>query len=98
MPIPPNITRNHILRALQRIDNEINNATLPVNRLSRKYFLRYNNTDYPPKLVISYANAFPNGEELSPDPKVFTTYLAQDYLEEKEFEIISLPNAERHRN
>lgn len=95
MSIPANITRAHIIRAIQRIDRERQQNILPQRRLSRKYFLRYINIDYPPKLVISYANVYPNREELNPHPSVFTTYMAQIYLRGLDFEIVGLQNARR---
>lgn len=95
MGIPGNIKKADILKAILRIDKERINNTLPAIRLSRKYFLRHNSIDYPPKLVISYANVYPNKKELSPKATVFTTYMAQDYLEELGFKIVKLPSAKR---
>lgn len=95
MSIPKNITQAHILKAIERIDKERKQNILPAKRLSRKYFLRHNKVDYPPKLVISYANVYPNKEELNPHPTVFTTYMAQDYLTRKGFDIVSSQNAKR---
>lgn len=83
MPIPDNITRKHILRAIARIDKE----GVPKNRKIRKYYCEYEMKKYPPKLLISYANVFANKEELDWSPKVFNTYMAQKYLESKEFKI-----------
>jgi hypothetical protein len=99
MPIPKNITRNHIVKAIKRIDEETSRNILPKNRLSRKYFLRYQNFDYPVKLVISYANVYPNGKELDPNPREFTTYMAQDYIikmEDAEFKLIATSTAKRN--
>ena len=63
--------------------------------VSRKYFLRYNGIDYPPKLIISYANVYANKKELDPKATVFNTYMAQDYLLQQNFEIIQLKTAKR---
>lgn len=88
MAIPTNITREHILKAIERIDKKINFNS---KRKERVWALKYNNKLYPCKLVISYANFYPNKEELNPSPKVFTTYMAQRYLKGKGFiDIIKL--------
>lgn len=85
MAIPEKITREHILSAI----NEIRNMKeIPKSRKSKKYFLKYNNDLYPPKYVISIANRYALGYELDPNPKVFTTYMAQDYLISKGFKDI----------
>ncbi len=57
--IPDNITSDHIIKAIQEIDSTGR------ERPSRKYFVLYKGRKYPPKLVISLANKFPNGRELS---------------------------------
>lgn len=76
MPIPENITREHVFRAMVRIHQE----GIPPRRGAREWAVEYGNAIYPCKLLISWANVYPNGEELDPNPKVFTTYMAQDYL------------------
>jgi hypothetical protein len=95
MAIPKNISKEHIRKALTRIDSERKDRSLPAIRMSRKYLLRVKGIDYPPKLVISYANVYPNHIELDPNPKVFTTYMAQDYLSAKGYQIIQLSSAKR---
>jgi hypothetical protein len=88
MAIPTNITTEHLLKAIERIDKEI---VFNPRRKERVWALRHNNNIYPCKLVISYANVFPNKEELDSSPKVFTTYMAQTYLKSKGFvDIINL--------
>jgi hypothetical protein len=88
MAIPKQITENHILSAIQEIENMIE---IPKSRKSKKYFLKYNNHLYPLKYVISIANRYALGYELNPDAKVFNTYMAQDYLIKKGFtEIVEL--------
>ena len=83
MNIPENITAEHIKKAIDRINKE----GVPTNRKVRKYYCEYKNKQYPPKLLISWANVFPNQEELDCSPKVFNTYMAQKYLEKKGFNI-----------
>ncbi len=85
MAIPKNITREHILSAIEEINKMIE---IPKSRKSRKYFLKHNNALYPPKYVISIAYKYAVGEELDPNLRVFTTYLAQDYLRDKGFKEI----------
>ncbi len=57
---PDNITREHLLQAIDKIDSE----GIPNNARSSTYDVDYNNNKYPPKLVVSWANIFANGEEL----------------------------------
>ena len=87
MAINKNITTAHIIQAIKEIDSSPERR----NRMADRYFLRYNGIDYPPKLVISLANKYPNKDEL--DPSDFNTYLAQDYLREKKFTIIDIHEA-----
>jgi 5-methylcytosine-specific restriction protein B len=58
--IPENITKEHLLKAIEEIDKE----GIRKGRQSSTYDLIYNGKPYPPKLVLSIANKFPNGEEL----------------------------------
>lgn len=62
MPIPKNIERDHIFRALEFIDE---NGT-PEEREATKFYVQYQGKAYSPKYVISMANVFANGEELPP--------------------------------
>jgi len=65
--IPKNITKEHILLAIKRFDNE----GLPdTNADSQYYDLVFRGKHYPPKVIISYANKFANGEDL--DRRTFT--------------------------
>lgn len=90
MAIPPNITKEHILRAIKRIDDEVN---FNPKRKERVWALEFNDKLYPCKLVISYANFYPNKEDLDSNPKVFTTYMAQRFLKSKGFNnIIKIEN------
>ncbi len=82
MAIPANITRQHVLTALARIDKE----GVPANRKSRKYSMVHNGVNYPAKYVISVANEVANQNLLHPGG--FNTYHAQDVLRGKGFECI----------
>ncbi len=85
MPIPDNIKREHVFQAIIKTDRE----GIPPRRNALCYSLVYAGKEYPCKLIISRANLFINGEELDPDPRNFTTYHAQDYLEKLGFTIIN---------
>jgi MoxR-like ATPase len=58
--IPQNISYDNILQALTEIDK----SDYPENREPTRYYLEYNEKRYPPKVVISRANKFANGQEL----------------------------------
>ena len=60
--IPENITREHIIKAIEEIDN----SEVPSERNSEIYDLEYDNKKYPPKYVISLANKYANDRELNP--------------------------------
>lgn len=60
MSIPGNIVREHILKAIERINDE----GVPLGSDSQYYDLIFNSKRYPPKLIISYANKFANGVDL----------------------------------
>src|SRR4051812_13288801 len=60
MQIPTNISKQHILQAINKIDNE----KLPENSSSKFYDLIFDGKRYPPKLVFSYANVFANNKQL----------------------------------
>lgn len=86
MAIPTNIDRNHILQAISEIDRE----GVRTGREGQRYFLIFNDLQYPLKYIISLANKYANGEELDPNPSIFNTYMAWDYLTEKQFKLIDL--------
>jgi 5-methylcytosine-specific restriction enzyme B len=73
--IPKNITEQHVLEAIKDID--ANGIKYPLTK-SRKVNLVFNDKAYPPKLTISIANKFANGEELF--WRSFHTDEAQKYL------------------
>lgn len=58
--IPNNITREHLLSAIERIDQE----GIPSGANSQYYDLLFNEKRYPPKLVMSWANEYANGKML----------------------------------
>ena len=60
--ISENIKKTDILKALK----EITRNGVPNNRKSRKYHLRHDGKNYPPKYVLSIANKFATGKELLP--------------------------------
>jgi 5-methylcytosine-specific restriction enzyme B len=60
MAIPKNISKEHLLKAISKIDEE----GIPKDGDSQYYDVVYNGKKYPPKVVVSYANIFANGKEL----------------------------------
>jgi 5-methylcytosine-specific restriction enzyme B len=60
MSIPQNISKEHLLKAIHKIDQE----GIPAGGDSRYYDVHFNGHKYPPKLVVSYANIFANGNVL----------------------------------
>src|SRR5688500_567115 len=90
--IPSNITRQHILLAIDKINSE----GVPAERESTKFDLLFKRKRYPPKYVISLANVFANGEVLS--PAVFSGGdEANFFLSARDFRTIpkSVPRATR---
>jgi 5-methylcytosine-specific restriction enzyme B len=61
MNLPANIERDHLLKAFDKIDQE----GIPTKDDSTFYDVIHDGKRYPPKLVVSYANIFANGSELS---------------------------------
>ena len=60
MAIPKNITKEHLIKAIQKIDNE----GIPKEGDSQYYDVIYKDKKYPPKVIVSYANIYANGKEL----------------------------------
>jgi len=60
MSIPSNINREHLLKAIDKIDKD----GIPTGGDSQYYDVVLNNKRYPPKLIVSFANIFANGIEL----------------------------------
>jgi len=63
MNLPENIQREHLLKAIEKIDAE----GVPSDAHSTLYDVVFNNKQYPPKLVVSWANIFANGTEFDRD-------------------------------
>ena len=85
MAIPQNITRNHI----NEVINQINNGRqIPNRRHARGVALRLANINYPVKLLISWGNEIPNGQELP--SQAFITQEATLYLVDLGFEIVNI--------
>jgi 5-methylcytosine-specific restriction protein B len=61
MGIPKNITKEHLLKAISKIDND----GIPKDGDSQYFDVIYNGKKYPPKLIVSYANIFANGSILN---------------------------------
>lgn len=57
MVIPKNIEKEHLLKAILKIDKE----GIPDYAQSSYYDVIYKSKKYPPKLIVSYANLFANG-------------------------------------
>jgi hypothetical protein len=82
LKIPANITREHVILAI----NELDQQGIPKKHKSTKFDLIYNDRPYPPKYVISMANIFANGEPF--DTVLFSGgEEANNYLEKLGFEI-----------
>lgn len=60
MSIPSNISKEHLLKAIDKIDEE----GIPSGGDSQYYDVVINDKRYPPKLIVSFANIFANGTEL----------------------------------
>jgi hypothetical protein len=86
MPIPTNISRDHIIKAISRINNE----GVPKARNYRIWAMKQTNKLYPCKLIISWANSFANSEEL--ESNLFIAHEANDYLTKFGFTVINLRN------
>lgn len=85
MNIPKNITKTHLLQAIEKIDKE----GIPNDSESQYYDVLYNGKRYPPKLIVSYSNLFSNGKIL--DRNKFTGGLNTQcfkLLEDNNFKII----------
>lgn len=85
MEIPANITTQHLEKAINQIDSE----GIPPGGQSSTYDVIYNEKKYPPKLIVSYANYYANGEIL--DRGTFRGGLETpcfQLLEENGFQII----------
>lgn len=83
--IPKSMSKQHILKAIEEIDRN----GVPKNREATKFILLYNGKFYPPKYVLSLANKYANGKELT-TLEFGGGKETNDFLREKKFTI--LPN------
>ena len=81
--ISESIKKTDVLKALK----EITRDGIPNNRKSRKYYLRHDGKYYPPKYVLSIANKFATGKELSPS-EFYGGQQSNDFLSELGFKIV----------
>jgi len=72
--IPKNLKYQHFIKAITDIDKN----GIPKSRESYTYDLLINGNKYPPKYVISIANKYLTGKELSPN--IFNAVTAKDYF------------------
>lgn len=89
MAIPNNITKDHLLKAISKIDQE----GIPKDGDSKYYDVLFGDKRYPPKLIVSYANLFANKEML--DRNTFPGGIGTpcfNLLEENGFKIIRKRN------
>ncbi|MEP0913069.1 HNH endonuclease [Leptolyngbya sp. GB1-A1] len=89
--IPKNISRHHILKAIEDITVE----GISDKRDSTKFDLIYQEKAFPPKLVLSRANFYANGEELDPS-KFSGGDESNTFLSALEFEIVPKEPAKRN--
>ena len=86
MSIPKNIGKEHLIQAIEKIEHE----GIPLNGESSYYDVVFNKKFYPPKLIVSIANLFANGQEL--DRNTFDGGLNTpcfNLLEKNGFEIVT---------
>src|ERR1700674_3943609 len=62
MALPHDVQPEHILKAMDEIDR-LGEKSIPIRRRIRKYALRHNGRDYPPKYTICIAHRFVDGTE-----------------------------------
>jgi len=82
--IPTNIASSHVISAIGEIDRD----GVPPRRRSTGYDLLLNNRRYPPKYVVSIANRYANGVELSSCDFTGGRYETNPFLSERGFEIV----------
>ncbi|WP_292392615.1 AAA family ATPase [Methanoculleus sp. UBA303] len=90
MGIPKNITREHVLQAL----NDIKPGTIPSDREATRFELIFNKHFFPPKYVLSIANRYANGEDL-PASEFSGGEEANTYLRNLGFAVVVRSNFER---
>ena len=85
MAIPKSITRNHVIQVINQIDN---GRQIPSKRLPRKVALRFKETNYPVKILISWGYEVATGQDL-----IYSSFVTQEavrYLTSLGFEIVRL--------
>lgn len=87
--IPRNITREHVLKAIQEIGKE----SIPPSRRFKKFALLFEGEKYPPKFVLSKANVYANGRELRSE-KFSGGIESNTFLRGLGFEIIHIATSE----
>lgn len=88
--IPRNIQSHHVIDAIREIDSQ----GIPRRRMPTGYSLLYEGKKYPPKLVLSIANRFANGEDLESNAFGCGNE-TNGFLRKLGFEIVEL-HEERH--
>lgn len=81
MPLPKNITREHIIKAITEIDRDGYDPMYEAHR----YSLLLNDRHYPPKHVVRLANRIANGGKL--DDLMFFPYEANRLLDKLDFTV-----------
>ncbi len=84
--IPNNITHQHILNAIQEIDE---GREIPLDREPHKYNLIHNDKLYPPKFIISLSNKYANGNELESE-KFSGGEETNGFLKARGFEVVPI--------
>lgn len=83
--IPKNIINEDVIKALQEIDC----TDLLPKQEAHKFQLKHAGKNYAPKYVLSVANRYRNGAELSPNMSIGGSE-TNDYLRELGFEVIQV--------
>jgi len=93
--IPKNITREHVIKAIEEIERN----GVPRGREPKKFVLLYKGRTFPPKYVISLANKYANGVELDPskfyggaETNIFLINLGFEVLNKDSLKRLSLPD------
>lgn len=89
MPIPDNITKEDIIKAVNQIKAE---GQIPSNRESTIYDLKYEGNNYPPKYVIYIANQIRNNQDLNSQD--YTSIESRSHLKKLDFNVIKKDDAE----
>ena len=82
--IPQNITREHIIQAIE----EIKKIRWPPRNKSTTYDLFYEGEKYPPKIVVMYANKYANGELFDVSKFSGGKDTTNKFFNDRDFEIV----------